>query len=44
MIRKYYNHTPQTDPRHRDEAQYTSKTDKVKLPHQDDCKKKKEAK
>ena len=44
MIRKYYNHTPQTDPRQRDEAPYTRKTNKVKLPHQYYCKKRKETK
>ena len=48
MIRKYHNHTLQTNPWHREEElQDTRKTNKVKqpalsLPRQDDCKTRKD--
>ena len=46
MIRKYYNHKPQTTPWHREEeplnhleipARQIKQSDQLSLPNQDDC-------
>ena len=48
MIRKYHNHTPQTDPWHREEepqntdchkasGRQLKQSNQLSLPHQDDC-------
>ena len=47
MIRKYHNHKLQTNPRHREEEPHnnhetpgrqTEQSNQLSLPHQDDCK------
>ena len=47
MIRKYHNHKPQTNPLHREEEPHnhhdtpeiqTKQSNQPSLPHQDDCK------